>query len=167
MLEAGREPEGSIITKSWDMTFIGFASSKWVFTIGIGPVLATLMVSLSVLVDRVGRERAVSDFVVEVGCLATGVDSPLSFPRLATPTPQVNWVLYPEQSFPVSRHCEQYGLRRSHFIFFFRQVKQSSAAPVAGALRRLLRGTAACAAIAVTGAHTGCDGDDMMRRCTN
>ena len=40
---------------------------------------------------------------------------------------------------PISKHCEQYGRRRSHFVFLFRQAKQSSAAPVAGARLRRLR----------------------------
>ena len=71
--------------------------------------------------------------------LATGKDNPLNFPRLATPTPQVNWVLYPEHSFPTSRHCEQYGRRRSHLVLRLVQAKQSSEAPLAGALRRRLR----------------------------
>ena len=70
---------------------------------------------------------------------ATGSDKPLSFPRLATPTPQVNWVLYPEHSLPTSRHCEQYGRRRSHLELLLVQAKQSSEAPLAGALRRRLR----------------------------
>lgn len=38
---------------------------------------------------------------------ATGNDSPRSFPLLATPTPHVSCVLYPEQSFPWSKHWEQ------------------------------------------------------------
>lgn len=71
--------------------------------------------------------------------LATGRESPRSFPRLATPTPQVSWVLYPEHSFPNSKHCEQYGRRRSHLVFFLIHVKQSSEAPLAGALLRLFR----------------------------
>ena len=73
---------------------------------------------------------------------ATGSDSPLNLPRLATPTPHVNWVLYPEQSLPSSRHCEQYGLRLSHFALLLEQVKQSAAAPAAGArFRRFLGGS--------------------------
>lgn len=39
--------------------------------------------------------------------LATGHERPLSLPRLATPTPQVKVVLYPEQSFPNSKHWLQ------------------------------------------------------------
>lgn len=61
---------------------------------------------------------------------ATGHVKPRSFPRLAMPTPHVSVVLYPEQSFPISRHCPQYGLLRSQGAFRFRHVKQSSAAPV-------------------------------------
>ena len=41
--------------------------------------------------------------------LATGLERPLSLPRLATPTPHVNVVLYPEQSFPIVMHGVQYG----------------------------------------------------------
>lgn len=73
---------------------------------------------------------------------ATGRESPRSFPLLATPTPHVNWVLYPEQSFPWSRHCEQYGLRRSHCNSKLLHVKQSAAAPAVGALFRLFLGEA-------------------------
>jgi hypothetical protein len=38
---------------------------------------------------------------------AIGNESPRNFPLLATPTPHVNVVLYPEQSLPSSKHCEQ------------------------------------------------------------
>ena len=70
---------------------------------------------------------------------ATGHVKPRSFPRLAIPTPHVNVVLYPEQSFPISRHCPQYGLLRSHGAFRFWHMKQSSAAPaVVVLLRRFL-----------------------------
>lgn len=62
---------------------------------------------------------------------------PRSLPLLATPTPHVNVVLYPEHSFPISIHCVQYGLFRSHFTERFEQVKQSSVAPPA-AVRLLL-----------------------------
>lgn len=71
------------------------------------------------------------------GAFAMGKERPRSLPRLATPTPQVSVVLYPEHSFPTSRHCEQYGRRRSHLTFLLEQVKQSSVAPPVGA--RLLR----------------------------
>lgn len=47
---------------------------------------------------------------------AIGKDNPRNFPLLATPTFHVKAVLYPEQSFPCSRHCVQYGLFRSHFL---------------------------------------------------
>lgn len=88
------------------------------------------------------------------GDSAIGSESPRSFPRLATPTPHVNWVLYPEHSFPISRHCEQYGLLRSHFTPLFEHVKQSSAAPPAGA--RLLRlRTAATSALGFDGVGSG------------
>lgn len=76
-------------------------------------------------------------------CFATGHDKPRNFPLLATPTPHVNVVLYPEHSFPISRHCPQYGLFRSHFTWRLRHAKQSSVAPVAAVLLLLLRGTAA------------------------
>lgn len=72
--------------------------------------------------------------------LAMGRDKPLNFPRLATPTPQVNCVLYPEHSVPNSRHCEQYGRRRSHLVLLLLQAKQSSDAPLAGARLRRFRG---------------------------
>lgn len=38
------------------------------------------------------------------GELRIGKERPRSFPRLATPTPQVKVVRYPEQSLPISRH---------------------------------------------------------------
>lgn len=50
------------------------------------------------------------------GDFAIGKDMPRSFPRLATPTPQVRVVRYPEHSLPISTHCPQYGRRRSHLI---------------------------------------------------
>lgn len=77
------------------------------------------------------------------GDLAMGNDMPRSLPRLATPTPQVRVVRYPVQSFPISTHCPQYGRLRSHFIERFLQEKQSSVAPVAGALLLLFLGAAA------------------------
>ena len=72
--------------------------------------------------------------------VATGSESPRSLPLLATPTPQVKVVLYPEHSFPLSRHCEQYGLFLSQGTAFFRHEKQSSAAPDAAVLRLRFRG---------------------------
>jgi hypothetical protein len=81
------------------------------------------------------------------GDFAIGKDRPRSFPRLATPTPHVKVVRYPEHSLPISTHCPQYGRRRSHFIWRFLHVKQSSVAPVAGA--RLLRFLGAAAALLV------------------
>lgn len=88
------------------------------------------------------------------GDFAIGSERPRSFPRLATPTPQVNWVLYPEHSFPTSKHCEQYGLLRSHLTPRLVQVKQSSAAPPAGA--RLLRlRTAAASDLGFDGVGSG------------
>lgn len=41
------------------------------------------------------------------GAFAMGRERPRSLPRLATPTPQVSCVLYPEHSLLTSRHCEQ------------------------------------------------------------
>ena len=38
---------------------------------------------------------------------AMGSDRPRSLPRLATPTPQVRVVRYPEHSFPISMHWPQ------------------------------------------------------------
>ena len=83
------------------------------------------------------------------GDFAMGKDMPRSFPRLATPTPHVKVVLYPEHSFPISTHCPQYGRRRSHFIWRFLHAKQSSVAPVAGALLLRFLGAAAAAALLV------------------
>ena len=51
---------------------------------------------------------------VAEGDFAIGKDMPRSFPRLATPTPHVRVVRYPEHSFPMSTHGPQYGRRRSH-----------------------------------------------------
>lgn len=89
------------------------------------------------------------------GALAMGRDKPRSLPRLATPTPQVSCVLYPEHSLPTSRHCEQYGLLLSHLTLRLVQAKQSSEAPPAGA--RLLRFRAA--AVSGFGA-AACTGDE-------
>jgi hypothetical protein len=76
--------------------------------------------------------------------VATGRERPRSFPRLATPTPQVKVVLYPEQSLPRSRHCVQYGLLLSHGVCLSWHAKQSSAAPLVGALLRRLRMAVGC-----------------------
>ena len=48
---------------------------------------------------------------------AIGNDNPRSLPLLATPTPHVKVVLYPEQSFPWSRQGVQYGRRLSHLVW--------------------------------------------------
>lgn len=69
----------------------------------------------------------------------TGSFCPRSFPRLATPTPHVNVVLYPEHSRPRSRHWEQYGRRRSHRAPRLEQAKQSSGAPLTTVLLRRFR----------------------------
>jgi hypothetical protein len=91
-------------------------------------------------IDEAARGRFAAGGLLGAGAdFATGRDRPLSFPRLATPTPQVNCVLYPEHSLPTSRHWEQYGRRRSHLVFLLVQAKQSSEAPLAGALRRRFR----------------------------
>lgn len=71
---------------------------------------------------------------------ATGRDSPRNLPRLATPTPHVRVVLYPEHSWPRPIHWEQYGRRRSHCVLRLAQVKQSSAAPVTTVRLRLRLG---------------------------
>lgn len=82
---------------------------------------------------------------------AMGKDNPRNLPRLATPTPQVKVVLYPAQSFPPDRQGVQYGLFLSHLIFWLEQVKQSLAAPVAGARLRFLRSGEGVAAVATVG----------------
>jgi hypothetical protein len=88
--------------------------------------------------------------VVLDGDLAMGNDMPRSFPRLATPTPQVRVVRYPVQSLPISTHCPQYGRLRSHLTERFLQEKQSSVAPVAGALLLLFLGAAAALLLSST-----------------
>ena len=88
--------------------------------------------------------------VVVEGDLAMGNDMPRSFPRLATPTPQVRVVRYPVHSLPISTHCPQYGRLRSHFTERFLQEKQSSVAPVAGALLLLFLGAAAALLLSST-----------------
>ena len=71
---------------------------------------------------------------------AIGKARPRNFPLLATPTPHVKTVLYPEQSLPRSRHCVQYGLLLSQVVCKSWQAKQSSAAPVVGARLLFFRG---------------------------
>ena len=88
--------------------------------------------------------------VVVDGDLAIGSDMPRSFPRLATPTPQVRVVRYPVHSLPISTHCPQYGRFRSHLTERFLQEKQSSVAPVAGALLLLFLGAAAALLLSST-----------------
>lgn len=83
--------------------------------------------------------------------LATGNDKPRSLPLLATPTPHVNCVLYPEHSLPISKHGEQYGLRLSHLTLRLWHAKQSSAAPLAGALLLLFLG--ASMSVLLAGGH--------------
>ena len=85
---------------------------------------------------------------------AIGNDSPRSLPLLATPTPHVNVVLYPAQSFPFSKHGVQYGLFLSQLAFSWVQVKQSFAAPVVGARRRFLRGVTGSVAADMVGCWT-------------
>lgn len=65
-----------------------------------------------------------------------GKDKPRSLPLLATPTPHVRVVRYPEQSLPFSRHWEQYGRRLSQLDPLLMHAKQSSEAPVVGTRRR-------------------------------
>lgn len=102
--------------------------------------------------------------VVCVGDLAIGSDMPRSLPRLATPTPQVKVVRYPEHSLPISMHCPQYGRRRSHLICRFLHAKQSSLAPVAGALLLRFLGAAEALLVVVSGfwASTAWVVDDAM-----
>ena len=90
-------------------------------------------------IDDAARGRFEGGLLGAGADFAMGRERPRSLPLLATPTPQVNWVLYPEHSLPTSRHWEQYGRRRSHLVFLLVQAKQSSEAPLAGALRRRLR----------------------------
>ena len=115
------------------------------------PRLLKFLCSCWVLADEAVLTEAMELFrvclgscvVVVVVDLITGKVMPLSLPRLATPTPQVSVVRYPEHSFPISTHCPQYGRRRSHFIPRFLHAKQSSVAPVAGALLLRFLGAAA------------------------
>lgn len=89
---------------------------------------------------------------------AIGKDRPRSFPRLATPIFHVKAVLYPEHPLPWSRHCVQYGRFLSHFCWLSWHEKQSSAAPLAGALRLRFRGEvtgwSGAAALAFSGGFT-------------
>lgn len=112
--------------------------------------LLELLVAEVVAVDWTFESRAVVVVVAVDGDLAIGNDMPRSFPRLATPTPQVSVVRYPVHSLPISTHCPQYGRLRSHFIERFLQEKQSSVAPVAGALLLLFLGAAAASLVAST-----------------
>ena len=92
----------------------------------------------AVLLDVLGGDFAVSLCACSPDSI-TGSFCPRSFPRLATPTPHVNVVLYPEHSRPISRHCEQYGRRRSHRAPRLEQAKQSSGAPLTTVLLRRFR----------------------------
>ena len=103
----------------------------------ISPRSAQRLVALELESAPLDRGGVVFFSGLTGGALAMGRERPRSLPRLATPTPHVSCVLYPEHSFPTSRHCEQYGRRRSHLRFLLEQVKQSSAAPPPAA--RLLR----------------------------
>lgn len=96
------------------------------------------------ILARVGVDIVVCETaaVAETFCdPETGKDKPRSFPRLATPTPHVNVVLYPEHRPPRFRHCVQYGLRRSQLTWRLVQVKQSSAAPLPTTRLRRFRGS--------------------------
>ncbi len=108
------------------------------------------LVLLEALFPEVDAEDSFRGAAVAGGDLATGKDIPRSLPRLATPTPQVRVVRYPVHSFPISTHCPQYGRLRSHFIERFLQEKQSSVAPVAGALLLLFLGAAAALLLSST-----------------
>ena len=89
---------------------------------------------------------------------AIGHDSPRNFPLLATPTPHVNVVLYPEHSLPRSMHCVQYGLLRSHLTPRFLHAKQSSAAPPVPVLRLRFLGDGATVGPAFESAKGCCVG---------
>src|SRR5277367_7058983 len=60
----------------------------------------TLPTDFGTEVDVAVRECFVGGLLNAGADLAIGNDKPLNFPRLATPTPQVNCVLYPEHSVP-------------------------------------------------------------------
>lgn len=110
-------------------------------------VVAVALATVAAVEVWVLESRVVLAFCVDD--LATGKDMPRSFPRLATPTPQVKVVRYPEHSLPSSIHWPQYGLRRSHLAPRFLQAKQSSLAPVAGALLLRFLGAAAVLVVVV------------------
>ena len=67
--------------------------------------VAVLLAAVVVVVVWFLESRVVLAFCVDD--LATGKDMPRSFPRLATPTPQVKVVRYPEHSLPSSMHWPQ------------------------------------------------------------
>jgi hypothetical protein len=71
-----------------------------------GAVLVALAAVAAVVV-WVLESRVVAPVAVCGGDFAMGNDKPRSFPRLATPTPQVKVVRYPEHSFPSSMHWPQ------------------------------------------------------------
>lgn len=61
----------------------------------VGPNLVNCVEALLFLLSDL-----TSPFAAVLAELAIGKDRPRSFPLLATPSPQVKAVLYPEQSFP-------------------------------------------------------------------
>jgi hypothetical protein len=82
-----------------------------------GPNLCKRRLGTSFLLDSRPRDEFLSRAIGFCLLAAIGSDSPLNFPRLATPTPHVKVVLYPAQSFPLSRHGVQYGLFLSQLTF--------------------------------------------------
>lgn len=135
----------------------------------MGPCCAVVVVVEAEVVEVCVFDSRVVVVVVCVGDLGTGRDIPRSLPRLATPTPQVNVVRYPEHSLPISMHCPQYGRRRSHFTPRFLHAKQSSLAPVAGALLLRFLGAAEALLAVVSGfwASVAWVADDDMAMVNN
>jgi hypothetical protein len=94
--------------------------------VGVGVCEDSTAAPSNELFLRFATPLVIPDSVASIFLLATGLERPRSLPRLATPTPHVNVVLYPEQSFPISMHGVQYGRFLSQPIERFWQVKQSS-----------------------------------------
>ena len=74
--------------------------------IGAETLSGTREVDGSLLLEASGCDFTAFSDNCSSACM-TGSFWPRSFPRLATPTPHVNVVLYPEHSRPRSRHWEQ------------------------------------------------------------
>jgi hypothetical protein len=91
----------SMLARVWSWSLVG----PWV--VGAVEAEGGCVVCFCGLLSRAEEAVAVVVFVfagVWGGDFAIGRDKPLSFPRLATPTPQVNVVRYPEHSLPKSIH---------------------------------------------------------------